>query len=461
MKKYPMEEVDIKFVQSYQVSLGNVMGDKVSLDNLNEKGNTSPFPCTLVPSDFNKKTIEELKESILILNELRDKVARDYEFIYESLQPVAQVDELVSGLLNLYKRMKEEGIQQDIYLGIHRSDYMFHGKDRIPQQVEINMISAGAGSQSSNIGKVHEMILNRYTNQDVSKLYPSEALYGLAKALKTAFELKKGKFILFVVQEDYKERNWMDQRLLEFELFKQYKIPVIRLTLKQVNEQCSLENNELMYHHEVISVVYFRAGYTPLDYHSNTEWEARYLIEKSNSIKCPTIPYQLCGLKRIQVILNNKKVLERFLEKNKIEKLFKLFTELYPINKESIEKVLKNPEDFVMKSQREGGGNLIYGNKMIELLKNTKDLESGDSEKYLIMKRIKPIGHDSILLRDGKITKGKVINELGIFGYILSNKNEIIKNEYIGYLLRTKLENVEDGSVLSGIFHLDSIYFNE
>ncbi|MFS7957688.1 putative acid--amino-acid ligase (peptide synthase) [Helianthus anomalus] len=38
---------------------------------------------------------------------------------------------------------------------------------------------------------------------------------------------------------------------------------------------------------ETVVVIYFRAGYAPTDYPSESEWKARLLIEESSAIKCP------------------------------------------------------------------------------------------------------------------------------------------------------------------------------
>jgi len=46
-----------------------------------------------------------------------------------------------------------------------------------------------------------------------------------------------------------------------------------------------------------VSVVYFRAGYTPADYFGEEEWTARALVEESNAAKCPTVGYQLAGVR--------------------------------------------------------------------------------------------------------------------------------------------------------------------
>jgi glutathione synthase len=53
----------------------------------------------------------------------------------------------------------------------------------------------------------------------------------------------------------------------------------------------------------LVAVAYFRAGYTPTDYPSETEWQARLLLERCNAIKCPSVAYQLAGTKKLQQVI--------------------------------------------------------------------------------------------------------------------------------------------------------------
>lgn len=55
-------------------------------------------------------------------------------------------------------------------------------------------------------------------------------------------------------------------------------------------------------HCYINSTLQFRAGYSPNDYPSSSEWEARLLIEKSMAIKCPNIAYHLTGTKKVHMI---------------------------------------------------------------------------------------------------------------------------------------------------------------
>jgi Eukaryotic glutathione synthase len=75
----------------------------------------------------------------------------------------------------------------------------------------------------------------------------------------------------------------------------------------------------------LVSVAYYRAGYTPDDYPTDIEWSAREIIENSLATKCPTIGYQLAGTKKIQQVLCEENVLEKFLPKKESELLRKCF----------------------------------------------------------------------------------------------------------------------------------------
>lgn len=99
-----------------------------------------------------------------------------------------------------------------------------------------------------------------------------------------------------------------------------------------------------------VSVVYFRAGYEPNHYPSSNEWDARYLIEKSLAIKCPSIHYHLAGTKKVQQALAKPGILKRFLTDDaKIRAITETFTGLYAMDhhtedgQNALRMVLTNP----------------------------------------------------------------------------------------------------------------------
>ena len=51
---HQLEEIAL-FTQVYQVSLGNVIGGKVSKEDSNPSALVSPFPCTLYPTSIKRE----------------------------------------------------------------------------------------------------------------------------------------------------------------------------------------------------------------------------------------------------------------------------------------------------------------------------------------------------------------------------------------------------------------------
>ena len=74
---------------------------------------------------------------------------------------------------------------------------------------------------------------------------------------------------------------------------------------------------------------------------------------------------------------------------------------------------------------------------------------------HLLRRRFR---YRNTILRGGDAQAGTVVSELGVFGACLSDtvNNEIVANDTLGTLLRTKLSHVLDGGVASGRAVLDS-----
>eukprot|EP00256_Glycine_max_P059257 XP_014627685.1 glutathione synthetase, chloroplastic-like [Glycine max] len=264
---------------------------------------------------------------------------------------------------------------------------------------------------------------------------------------------------MIVVQAE--ERNMYDQHFVSAVLRERHNITTIRKTLTEVDQEGEiLPDGTLSVDGEAISVIYFRAGYTPDDYPSESEWRARLLMEQSSAVKCPSISYHLVGTKKIQQELAKPGVLERFLDnKDDIAKLRKCFAGLWSLDDSNIvRKAIERPELFVMKPQREGGGNNIYGDDVRETLLKLQKADSQEDAAYILMQRIFPSISATVLLRNGCWHKDHAISELGIFGTYLRNKNKVIMNEQSGYLMRTKVSSSDEGGVAAGFAVLDSVY---
>lgn len=116
---------------------------------------------------------------------------------------------------------------------------------------------------------------------------------------------------------------------------------------------------------------------------------------------------------------------------------------------------LNSPEKFVLKPQREGGGNNLYDEEMQAELKRVSPSERSG---YILMERLYPPAYPNLILRESQIVEGDVVSELGVFGFCLSDvkTREIVVDGVAGHLLRSKLRDVLDGGVASGRAVLDS-----
>lgn len=270
--------------------------------------------------------------------------------------------------------------------------------------------------------------------------------------------------ILFVIEDV--TYNICDQRFHEFYIRQNYPhIKVIRKTLTEIHNKGKLgANKELIIDGTAASVVYFRAGYEPGHYHSQNEWDARLMLERSAAIKSPSIQYHLAGTKKVQQALAKPGMLKRFLSNDdEIKRVEDIFTGLYSLDKneggdEAVKMVLANPEGYVMKPQREGGGNNIYGSDIPDVLLKMNETERS---AYIIMERISPPISRSYMIRPGGDNPPKIVDmvsELGIFGAILGTKEKILYNHQVGHMLRTKISSANEGGVAAGLGALDSVF---
>ncbi|KAJ7323069.1 hypothetical protein OS493_032639 [Desmophyllum pertusum] len=117
---------------------------------------------------------------------------------------------------------------------------------------------------------------------------------------------------------------------------------------------------------------------------------------------------------------------------------------------------LNRVEKCVLKPQREGGGNNIFG----EDIRRTLLDNSQNRSQYILMDRIQPEINKNVIVRHDSTSMHPVdvILELGIVGIFVSRGDEVLVNKVGGYLLRTKEAEREEGGISSGTAAYDSPY---
>lgn len=475
-------------------------------------------PMSLLPNAYPKEALYQAQAVAPAFNELVDRVSRDAEFLDQTLGGgVSDMDPFTAQILQLYKEVyvnseKSSPALSADRLGIHRSDYMLHsqkdGEAYQLKQVELNTIAASFAGLSSKIFSLHKYLTNRF-KADVSefldinkKIITSSAdaspgvpenptLERIPGAIALAHKRYVDRFssakdpsktiVLFVVQEG--ETNTVDQRMLEFRLYEDHSIPVVRMSLTKASTKIFLsDEGALMLGDQEIAVIYYRAGYAPTDYpdgDGGIEWKARLKLEQSRAAKCPSLGYHLAGTKKVQQELARPGVLERFFpaenEIKMVQDMRACFAGLYSMGDDATEEDIQAADDvlnghegnYVLKPQREGGGYNFYGSSLAEKLRENTSRDSNGKLKlgetlaeFILMQRLFPPQQKAVLMRGGRVEgTGDSVSELGCYGtLIVDAEGNVVHNDYAGFLLRTKFSNVDEGGVASGFATLSSPY---
>ncbi|XP_016904439.1 glutathione synthetase [Apis cerana] len=434
-------------------------------------------PFILMPSPFPRKEFINACQIQVILNMLIHRVAQDYNFLKETLEETIKVDNFTKELFEICKIINNEGGSvQKISLGILRSDLMLDTtcpeKDKNKniyccwKQVEINTIASGFGWLGPASTELHKFVLKELGyHKEIKNLPENNALQIICSSMIKAWMMygNQQAVILFVIEDI--TYNICDQRFHEFEIRKQNpNVRIIRRNLTQLTATAKLGyKKELIVDNYIVAVVYYRCGYEPGQYHTQKEWEVRLLIERSLAIKCPTIQYHLAGTKKVQQTLAKPGVISRFLKNEKTcAEITEIFTELYGLDFDehgdaAIEMGISDPHRFVLKPQREGGCNNKYGLDIKHFLESVKNKQ--DRVAWILMDKIRPPIHKSYMVRpeiniDTELQE--LVSELGIFGVIIADENNVYVNKQSGHMLRTKLATANEGGVATGLGACDS-----
>ncbi|ANB15487.1 glutathione synthase [Sugiyamaella lignohabitans] len=494
----------VRYIQDWSLANGLVLLS----GELNGSG--IPAPVTVFPSPFSKSAFNEALLVQKGYNDIYHEIVKDEQWLLKELSELGKYDPDFTGrLLDIHLRVQREGPSQSLTGGLFRSDYIIHSNSDKSggqiKQVEFNTVSVSFGGLSSKLSELHNYLvaadvynlsIQGLPALDKNSIPISKSLVKLSsslaemhKAYITREGRDQGTAILFVVQPG--ERNALDQRLLEFELFNSHGIKSYRLTLEHARTKLTKTtsgSSKLLKHvasDSEISVVYYRSGYGPSDYPTEREWSARYFLENSHAIKCPSVLTQLSGAKKIQQLLTDTPIFNRFAKFSKstledslvleakgtetidtkdflLKKILDTFVKIYPLDEserglEARKLAFDSPEKFVLKPQREGGGNNVYRRNIPSFLTSIPKKNWG---AYILMELIEPAENKNKILRMGEVYSGNVVSELGVFGGVLwdTKTGESYLNSNSDWLLRTKLETSDEGGVAAGFGCIDSVY---
>ena len=241
-----------------------------------------------------------------------------------------------------------------------------------------------------------------------------------------------------------------------------------------------------------------RCGYHPDQYPTQREWDARLMMERSRAIKSPSIHYHLAGTKKVTPDQSqrglgsrgrsshsdwlagaagagqagpggevpgrlradrrrpshlHRTLLSRLCRFRDITTMTLLITLLFQdeIGDKNFAKALACPDKFVLKPQREGGGNNVYGEDIKPFLEKIRHSEERNA--YILMDRIHPpvtkasissaamlvmsVSSQNYMVRPhAEPQLVDVISELGIFGYVIGDAEKIVTNKQVRHVTR-------------------------
>lgn len=436
-------------------------------------------PMTLLPSPVPSQQLQKVKKLGPIFSQLMDRVSCDVGWLMKHLAPLRlpDADPWTAQLLDLAEEIYGQGtIAKDPKedagrLFLMRQDYL-PDRDGKYIQVEINTIAVAFAGLTESLARVHANLLGTCCAKLPESIRPAGELMqdnapgrAYAQALAVAHELyilkctaqldrrcSGPQVCFYCFPQDHLE---MDQRIIEAELHKLgvesfFAFLGADIELKGgdsaragVGGACIIDGIEA-------SVVYFQCTYSPEHFANPKEWQNRKLIELSRAIKAPTLLGHLAGLKKVQEILSTKDALDRFLSPEEVDSCLPHFARQVDPSRPDSESIVAaakaEPENWVLKPQREGGANNFFGEELKRILCEGKCLS-----QYVLMERIKSQPMPCLLMKKaGVVEQHDVCSELGLFSAYLACGDEEIQNNVGGAMLRTKEFRSEEGGVCAG-----------
>lgn len=448
---------------------------------------TRPLAVSVLPTAFPRTHFEHAQKLQTCFNELYIQVANDHTWLSEVLSPLLKHDAFLASLWRIYEDVRSHGRRQNVVCGIFRSDYMLDAAQSCLKQVEMNVFSASGFAHAQNVGKMHRHLQRAFSEQadlpennnmdgiadmlvEADSIYrrqPNQVLEeAAAGASETSHSTKPRKTcVLMIVQPQ--NFNIADERPIEYAVW-DGGVSCYRCEWQDISTRTHLSaDSTLMFRTPTpleVSVIYYRAGYEAHEYDSRGS-EARTRLELSKAIKCPDIATHLTTCKTVQQALTRPTTLGRFLPHDKIQMVRETFVEMHTLDgtpeglrARNLATDSQKVVDYVLKANGDGGGHNVYRKDIPAFLAATAE-ENWCT--FTMMKLIKPPQSFGVLMTPDDIYKGQVVSELGVLGTcIWENKRtaqdaEVLRNECVGWTLKTKPSNVDGMMVVKGLGAMD------
>eukprot|EP01062_Namystynia_karyoxenos_P042396 TRINITY_DN30994_c0_g1_i1.p1 TRINITY_DN30994_c0_g1~~TRINITY_DN30994_c0_g1_i1.p1 ORF type:complete len:1070 (+),score=377.03 TRINITY_DN30994_c0_g1_i1:79-3288(+) len=425
------------------------------------------LPYCLDPAPFPRGLFAAAQGACRAALLLLDAASRDTDWMRRQVAGVAAAQPDFAGrLLSLYLDSGGGQPSQPLVAGIVRSDFMAHeGPERREpelRQVEINPISAAFLPCAQPVQRMQRLHGARAPEVCPDPADAAAAMLARASALARESLPPAARALpccaLFIV---IPEEHLLAEQLIEQRLEEQHGVRCLQMPLAEAGRRLRADTGGplLLDGDRVVTVVYYRAGFAPEHYQAAGSWEARALIERSLAAKCPSVGWHLAGTKAVQCALADPgQRLHAAVPEADAAAYAASATRMRPATDPAARAAaLAAPHQWVLKWEREGGGNIAGGEEMVAALRGG----SGVGDAFL-MERIEPPVHHTVFVRDGAAQAARGIPELGVYGVFLgAGGGGPVLAEAAGYLVRTKPAEALDGGVCSGLASLDAAYLTD
>lgn len=410
-----------------------------------------PVNVSILPTHFPKTLFEEAIDLQDLYTDLYARASSDPDWLHAVLGPLLENDgSIVRALWDIWEKVRQAGVVQDVVCGIFRSDYMLHqastGDPVVLKQVEMNTVSVAGACHAERAADLHSHLKRmedlttirqqRLPLQDEAFLPLNDNMLALTSALKAAHSAytpttSHPTCVLMIVQPD--NFNIADERPLEYGLWDE-SIPCYRCEWPDVLTSTTLtQNRTLLFQHSFeVSLVYYRAGHQAHEY---TDPAIRLRLELSRAIKCPDVLTHLTTFKSVQAALTSEHARTHFSICARLVQTF------MPMMSTPNPNLIKDPTDWVPKPNLEGGDG------------HGSDIPA--QSNFTFQRRIHPPPTSGTLMLPDQIYQGPVVSELGILGTCLWRRNaeggvEVLRKETAGWTFKTKPADVEGMNVVKG-----------
>lgn len=429
---------------------------------------------TVYPSPIPKNLYDKIIFYQIAFNKIFLRLSLDQEFIEKILEPIAKDEAFIKNNLEISKKVAQFEQRCKINFDIFRNDFMVDKKKKFAYQIEYNTIASSMGVFSDKIKNFYTHFSEKYpslyqkylNNKHISIPFQSDSVISnMTSAMIEAIKLFSpdnytNTIIIFVVQAT--ERNVFDQKPMENELYNKYGVKSRRMTFEEILKNCHKDEEQNIFdeNNNMISLFYFRAGYTDRDYPNEDCWKARELIELSTAVKCPNINLYLITCKVFQSELSKEEIMSKYMNsdliRNDLKRFFLEISFMRDLNTDErvtlLTKVLGNCENYIIKPQKEGGGNNYSGEAIKKVILSVASEPTTEIKDSIIMEIINPPSHENIFLKEGKpVVIENTVSEFSTYGIMLSKENEIVLNKSTPFLVRSKSSEQKEGGIIVGV----------